>query len=83
MTLFKTKVLNSKPGSDQPKSLTPMGVVEAGFQLAYLANENEVDSFRVYCIEEIERVCDTLKRSMRTANDKLVADRIASGAKLN
>jgi hypothetical protein len=50
-----------------------MGVVEAGFQLAYLTNDAEIDSFRTLCIEEIERVCESLKRGMRTANDKLLA----------
>ncbi|HUS23449.1 MAG TPA: hypothetical protein VM369_00750 [Candidatus Binatia bacterium] len=80
MTLFKTKVLNPKAGT---QTLAPMGVVEAGFQLAYLANEAEVDSFRSYCIEEIERVCESLKRSMRNAGEKQNRDMFASGAKLN
>jgi len=69
MNLFKTKVIAPKEGGT---SFAPMGVVEAGFQLAYLANDAEVESFRLLCIEEIERVCATLKRGMRTANDKLL-----------
>ncbi|MCI0749408.1 MAG: hypothetical protein L0Y32_02520 [Nevskiales bacterium] len=80
MALFKTKVLSPKPGSN---SLAPTGVVEAGFQLAYLANVAEVDSFRAYCIEEIERVCATLKRSMRSADERIDRDQATRGAKLN
>lgn len=79
-TLFKPKVIAPKPGGN---SFTPMGVVEAGFQLAYLANDAEVDSFRLLCIEEIERVCDTLKQGMRAANDKMTQDQVTTGARLN
>ncbi len=57
-----------------------MGVVEAGFQLAYLTNDQEIDSFRTLCIEEIERVCESLKRGMRTANDKLLAQHVVARA---
>ncbi len=74
MNLFKTKVIAPKTGGS---SFAPMGVVEAGFQLAYLANDAEVESFRLLCIEEIERVCETLKKGMRNANDKLLADHVA------
>lgn len=73
MNLFKTKVIAPKTGGS---SFAPMGVVEAGFQLAYLANDAEVESFRLLCIEEIERVCATLKRGMRTANDKLLHEHV-------
>lgn len=79
--LFKPKVIAPKPGGS---SFAPMGVVEAGFQLAYLANDAEVDSFRALCIEEIEKVCADLKRGMRSANDKIVQDHAANRAvKLN
>lgn len=81
MSLFKTKVIAPKSGGT---SFAPMGVVEAGFQLAYLANDAEVESFRLLCIEEIERVCATLKRGMRSANDKMLHDHVVAGAsKLN
>lgn len=81
MNLFKTKVIAPKSGGT---SFAPMGVVEAGFQLAYLANDAEVESFRLLCIEEIERVCATLKRGMRTANDKLLNDHVvARASKMN
>ena len=73
MNLFKTKVIAPKTGGS---SFAPMGVVEAGFQLAYLANDAEVESFRLLCIEEISRVCDTLKKGMRSANDKLLTDHV-------
>lgn len=75
-TLFKTKLIAPKSGS----AFTAMGVVEAGFQMAYLANDAEVESFRLLCIEEIERVCATLKRGMRTANDKLLQEHVVAGA---
>ena len=79
--LFKPKVIAPKPGGS---NFSPMGVVEAGFQLAYLANDAEVDSFRALCIGEIERVCDTLKQGMRAANNKMTQDQFASGvARLN
>ena len=74
MNLFKTKVIAPKSGGS---SFAPMGVVEAGFQSAYLANDAEVESFRLLCIEEIERVCATLKRGMRSANDKILQDHVA------
>jgi hypothetical protein len=80
MNLFKTKVIAPKPGGH---SFAPTGVVEAGFQLAYLANAAEVDSFRALCIEEIERVCATLKRDMSSANNKMLQDHIAFANKLN
>jgi hypothetical protein len=32
------------------------------------------------CIEEIERVCESLKRGMRTANDKLLAQHVVARA---
>jgi hypothetical protein len=81
MGLFKTKVIAPKAGSN---NFAPLGVVEAGFQLAYLANDAEVDSFRQMCIEEIERVCATLKRGMRTANDRILQEHVvASASKLN
>jgi hypothetical protein len=73
MNLFKQKVIQPKSGGS---SFAPMGVVEAGFQLAYLANDAEVESFRLLCIEEIERVCATLKRGMRSATDKILADHV-------
>ena len=73
MNLFKTKVIAPKTGGS---SFAPMGVVEAGFQLAYLTNDAEIDSFRTLCIEEIERVCESLKRGMRTANDKLLSQHV-------
>lgn len=75
MNLFKTKVIAPKEGGT---SFAPMGVVEAGFQLGYLANDAEVESFRLLCIEEIERVCATLKRGMRSANDKLLNDHVVA-----
>lgn len=79
--LFKLKVIAPKPGGS---SFAPMGVVEAGFQLAYLANDAEVDSFRALCIEEIEKVCADLKRGMQSANQKIVQDHVANRAvKLN
>jgi hypothetical protein len=77
MSLFKTKVIAPKTGGT---SFAPMGVVEAGFQLAYLSNDAEVESFRLMCIEEIERVCATLKRGMRTANDKLLQEHVVARA---
>lgn len=81
MSLFKTKVIAPKAGGS---NFAPMGVVEAGFQLAYLANDAEVESFRLLCIEEIERVCATLKRGMRTANDRILNDHVvANASKLN
>ena len=79
--LFKTKVIAPKPGGN---TFSPMGVVEAGFQLAYLANDAEVDSFRALCIGELERVCENLKQGMRAANDKMTKDQFANGvARLN
>ena len=81
MNLFKTKVISPKSGGS---SFAPTGVVEAGFQLAYLANDAEVESFRVLCIEEIERVCETLKRNMRAANAKLLQEHVvASASRMN
>jgi hypothetical protein len=81
MNLFKTKVIAPKSGGT---SFAPLGVVEAGFQLAYLANDAEVESFRLLCIEEISRVCETLKRGMRTANDKLLQDvAVARASRMN
>jgi hypothetical protein len=81
MNLFKTKVIAPKSGGS---NFAPMGVVEAGFQLAYLANDAEVESFRLLCIEEIERVCATLKRGMRSANDKILQDHVvARASKMN
>ena len=81
MNLFKTKVIAPKAGSN---NFAPLGVVEAGFQLAYLANDAEVESFRLMCIDEIERVCATLKRGMRSANDKILQEHVvASASKLN
>ena len=77
MNLFKTKVIAPKTGGS---SFAPMGVVEAGFQLAYLANDAEVESFRLLCIEEIERVCETLKKGMRTANTKLLQEHVVARA---
>ena len=81
MSLFKTKVIAPKSGSN---NFAPLGVVEAGFQLAYLANDAEVDSFRQLCIAEIERVCANLKRGMRSANDNILQEHVlASASKLN
>lgn len=81
MSLFKTKVIAPKSGGS---NFAPMGVVEAGFQQAYLANDAEVESFRLLCIEEIERVCATLKRGMRSANDRILHDHVvANASKLN
>jgi hypothetical protein len=77
MNLFKTKVIAPKAGGG---SFAAMGVVEAGFQLAYLANDAEVESFRLLCIEEIERVCATLKRGMRSANDRTLQHHVVSHA---
>lgn len=74
-SLFKPKVIAPRPGGSR---FAPMGVVEAGFQLAYLANDAEVDSFRALCIEEIEKVCADLKRGMRSANEKIVQDHVSS-----
>ncbi|HUR41654.1 MAG TPA: hypothetical protein VM240_10870 [Verrucomicrobiae bacterium] len=75
MSLFKTKVIAPKSGGS---NFAPMGVVEAGFQSAYLANDAEVESFRVLCIEEIERVCATLKRGMRSASDKILQEHVVA-----
>jgi len=80
MNLFKTKVIAPKPGST---TFTPTGVVEAGFQMAYLSSDAEIDSFRAYCISEIERVCDTLKRGMRIAQDKMDKDHVLRRGRLN
>ena len=80
MNLFKTKVLAPKPGGNH---FSPMGIVEADFQYAYLANDAEVDSFRAHCISEIERVCAILKRGMRSANDRLHRDVAADRTKMN
>ena len=77
MSLFKTKVIAPKTGGSK---FAPMGVVEAGFQLAYLTNDAEIDSFRTLCIEEIERVCESLKRGMRTANDKMLQEHVVGRA---
>lgn len=79
-SLFKLKVIAPKRGGNR---FAPLGVVEAGFQLAYLANDAEVDSFRALCIEEIEKVCADLKRGMKTANDRIVKEHVTTAAPLN
>ena len=68
MNLFKTKVIAPKSGSN---NFAPLGVVEAGFQLAYLANDAEVESFRLMCIDEIERVCATHVLRMLTVAEMI------------
>jgi hypothetical protein len=80
MNLFKTKVIAPRPGGSP---FAPMGVVEAGFQLAYLSSDAEVESFRVHCIQEIERVCQALRRGMQTANDRMDRDHRNGGSPLN